>query len=313
MDKKGFIKYMEGKDFAQRTKEGHLQNLQMFFLWAKAEDIQVTKPDILRYLEHLKNKGLQNVTRRRHLDSLKHYFTFLYKSGQTADNPCLFLKIRGTNRKTLHKIYSPEELDGLFDAYYQLFVRAYDDSRQRHDLQRRYSALSKERNALMLSVLVSQGATAPELDRMEVNDIDLIRATIKIRGGKHCADRVLPLKATQIGLFMNYLQKVRPQFMEYHAEESNKLFLPLVTTVRNRPENKEIYIYELLARQIRQIDKNFLNYTQIRASVITFWLKTQGLRKTQYMAGHRNISTTEAYLPNNYEDLANDINRLHPF
>ena len=74
-----------------------------------------------------------------------------------------------------------------------------------------------------------------------------------------------------------------------------------------------MYLYELLAKQIRQIDKQFINFTQIRASVITSWLKTQGLRKAQYMAGHRNISTTETYLPNNYEDLANDINRLHPF
>ena len=312
MDKKGFIKYMEIKDFAERTKEGHLQNLKRFFDWAKLEDIQVTKPDVLRYLEHLKNKGLQNVSRRRNLDSLNHYFAFLCKSGQIAATPCLFLKIRGTNRKMLYKIYSPEELDNLFDTYYQLFVRAYDDSRQRHDLQRHYSALSKERNALMLSIFINQGVIAPEMDRIEINDIDLIRATIQIRGGKHCADRVLPLKATQIGLFMSYLQKTRPQFMEYHSEDNNRLFLPLVSGKKNANKGT-VYTYELLAMQIRTIDKQFISFTQIRASVITFWLKTQGLRKTQYMAGHRNISTTEAYLPNNFEDLANDINKLHPF
>jgi site-specific recombinase XerD len=313
MDKKGFIKYMETKGFAQRTKEGHLQNLDMFFNHVKQADIQVTKPDVLRYLEHLKNRGLQNVTRKSHLTSISHYFTFLCKDGQRADNPCWFLKIRGTNKRTLYRIYSPEELDELFDAYYQLFVRAYDDSRQRHDLQRRYSALSKERNALILSILIHQGATTPEIDRIETGDIDLIRATIQIRGGKHCADRILPLKATQIGLFMNYLQKIRPQFVEYHAKESNRLFLPLVTNDPKQLNHKRIDIYGLLAKQIKQIDKRFINYTQIRASVITFWLKTHGLRKAQYMAGHRNISTTEAYLPNNMEDLASDINRLHPF
>ena len=312
MDKKGFIKYMEIKDFAERTKEGHLQNLKRFFDWAKLEDIQVTKPDVLRYLEHLKNKGLQNVSRSRNLDSLNHYFAFLFKSGQIAATPCLFLKIRGTNRKMLYKIYSPEELDSLFDTYYQLFVRAYDDSRQRYDLQRHYSALSKERNALMLSIFINQGVIAPEMDRIEVNDIDLISATIQIRGGKHYADRVLPLRDTQIGLFMNYLQKTRTQFMEYHSEDNRKLFLPLVSGKKNANKGT-VYTYELLAMQIRTIDKQFISFTQIRASVITFWLKTQGLRKTQYMAGHRNISTTEAYLPNNFEDLANDINKLHPF
>jgi site-specific recombinase XerD len=304
---------MERKDFAPRTQEEHLKRLSMFFDWSKQEDIQVTKPDVLRYLEHLKNKGLQNVTRSYHLTALNHYFTFLYKDGQTADNPCWFLKIRGTRRKTLYKIYSPEELDALFDAYYQLFVRGYDDSRQRHDLSRHYSALSKERNALMLSILVNQGITAPEMDRIEINDLDMIKATIQIRGGKHGKDRVLPLKATQIGLCINYIQKIRPQFIEYQKKESNKLFLPLVTSGKKSANSETVYIYELLADQIRQIDKQFINFTQIRASVITSWLKTQGLRKAQYMAGHRNISTTETFLPNNYEDLANDINRLHPF
>jgi len=313
MDKKGFIKYMENKGFARRTKEGHLQTLNMFFNWVKQEDVQVRKTDVLRYLEHLKNRGLQNVSRKHQLTALNHYFTFLRKDGQTADNPCQFLKIRGTNKRTLYKIYSPEELDALFDAYYQLFVRGYDDSRQRHGLQRHYSALSKERNALMLSLLIYQGVITPEIDRMKVNDLDLIRATVQIRGGKHCADRILPLKATQIGLFMNYLQNIRPQFAEYHAEEHDRLFLPLVTTDKKHIDNRKIYIYDVLAKQLRQIDKRFLNYTQIRASVITCWLKTHGLRKAQYMAGHRNISTTEAYLPNNMDNLTDDINKLHPF
>lgn len=311
MDKNGFIKYLESKDFAQRTQKGILYTLNLFFTWAVKEDIQITKPDVLRYLEHLKNKGLQNVTRNRHLTHINHYFTFIYKDGQITDNPCMFLKIRGANKKTLYKIYSPEELDGLFDAYYQLFVRAYDDSRQRHDLSRHCSALSKERNAIILSFLVYQGVVVTEISKMELDDLDLIKATVKIRGGKRLNDRILPLKAIQIGLLMHYIKTTRPQFMEYHAAESNKLFLPLVTTGK---KNTEItYTYELLAAQIRLIDKQFQNFTQIRASVISFWIKTQGLRKAQYMAGHRNISTTEAYLPNNLEDLTNDINKLHPF
>jgi site-specific recombinase XerD len=140
----------------------------------------------------------------------------------------------------------------------------------------------------------------------------LIKATLKIRGGKRLNDRVLPLKASQIGLLMQYTQKTRPQIQEYHRTENNKLFLPLATSPKNA-KDKVTYIYELLATQIRTIDKQFLNFTQIRASLITFWLKTYGLRKAQYMAGHRNISTTEAYLPNNLEDLTNDISKLHPF
>ena len=312
MDKKGFTAYLEGKEFAQRTQSGILSYLHLFLNWVEKEDTQVTKADVLRYLEQLKNKGLQNITRKRQLTAINHYFTFLYQNGQITDNPCLFLKIRGANKKTLYKIYNPEELDALFDAYYLLYVRNYDDSRQRHDLSRHCSALSKERNALILSILLYQGTTTTEIDRIETGDIDLIKATLKIRGGKRLNDRILPFKASQIGLLMQYLQKTRPQIIEYQMAENNKLFLPLVTGKKAKNDDV-IYIYELLATQIRTIDKQFINFTQIRASVITFWLKTHGLRKAQYMAGHRNISTTEAYLPNNLEDLTNDISKLHPF
>jgi len=69
----------------------------------------------------------------------------------------------------------------------------------------------------------------------------------------------------------------------------------------------------MLSSQIRLIDKRFFNFTQIRISVISFWIKTYGLRKAQYLAGHRNISTTEQYIPNNLDNLIEDINKLHPF
>jgi len=308
-----FRQYLESKGFAKRTQEQCFSRLNIFFNWAKTEDVQITKPDILKYLEYLKNKGLQNVTRKNHLIALNHYFTYLYKNEQIIENPCLFLKIRGTKRKTLYKIYTPDELDTLFDNYYQLFVRAYDNSHQRHDLQRHCSALSKERNTLILSILINQGIVATEIEKIETDDIDLIKATIKIRGGKRLNDRILPLKATQIGLFINYLQNIRPQFVEYNTNDSDKLFLSLSAIGKKSTTGKLTHFFDRFTPQVKQIDKQFFNFTQIRASVISFWIKTQGLRKAQYLAGHKNISTTEAYLPNNLDDLIDDINKLHPF
>lgn len=52
---------------------------------------------------------------------------------------------------------------------------------------------------------------------------------------------------------------------------------------------------------------------QVRASVITHWVKLYNLRKVQIMAGHRYISSTEAYKENNLDDLKEDIINFHPF
>jgi site-specific recombinase XerD len=231
-----------------------------------------------------------------------------------TENPCLLLKIRGKSKKKLHKIYTPEELDQLFDNYYQIFVRGYDDSKHRHEGQRQYSVLYRGRNALITSILFNQGTGTAEIEKIEVNDIDLIKATIKIRGGKRLKERILPLKATQIGLFINYLQNVRPKLLEYQTKESDKLFLPLPAISYKKTE-KDITrgVFIPLTAQIKSIDRQFINFTQVRASIITFWIKTLGLRKAQYLAGHSAITTTEKYVSNDLEGLTDDINKLHPF
>lgn len=257
MDKNGFITFLEQRGLAPKTITGQVKYVEHFLEKAKKEDIQITNPDILKYLEYLKKrKGLQNVTRQRYLIALNHYFTFLCKEGETAQNPCAFIKIRGTKKKILHKIYTPEELDLLFDNYYQLFVRNYDDSRHRHEQQRHYSLLYRERNAVIMSILFNQGTSTTEIERIQLNDIDLIKATIKIRGGLRGNDRNLRLKATQIGLFINYLQNIRPQMLEYQAKESEKLFLPLpAISYRKTDNDMSRNVFTPLAAQIKSIDK----------------------------------------------------------
>jgi len=315
MDKKGFIAYLERKGLAKATQKQYLLDLQLFFTWVKKEDIQVTKPDILKHLEHLKKRrGLQNITRQHHLIALNHYFTFLYRNEQITSNPCFLLKIRGTNKKQLYKIYTPAELEQLFDGYYQLFVRNNDNSKYRHEKQRHYSELYRGRNALIVSILFNQGTSTTEIERILLNDIDLTKATIKIRGGLRGKDRTLPLKATQIGLFINYMQNTRPQLLEYQTKESEKLFLSLPAISYTKTDNDmQRGVFKPLTEQIKTIDRQFINFQQVRASVITFWIKTQGLRKAQYFAGHSCICSTEKYVANDLENLIEDINKLHPF
>lgn len=314
MDKQGFTGYLEGKNFAAKTITNYLKYVGQFSAKVRKEDIQVTKPDVLKFLEYLKNtRKVQNEYRSYYLNALNHYFTFLHQSGHIAQNPCLLLKIRGTNKKKLYKTYTPEELDLLFDNYYQLFVRGYDDSHIPFNNQKQ-SKLSKERNALALSILINQGATTTEIEKIELDDIDFIKASIKIQGGKKLNSRVLPLKATQIGLFMHYLQNIRPQLLAYHVTNTDKLFLPLAKDSRKGTSHDTLtYAFFALTNQLRGMDKQFLNVLQVRASVITNWIKTQGLRKAQYLAGHRYISTTEKYVVNNLDGLTDDISKLHPF
>ncbi|MEX2595998.1 MAG: hypothetical protein WEC59_03635 [Salibacteraceae bacterium] len=46
--------------------------------------------------------------------------------------------------------------------------------------------------------------------------------------------------------------------------------------------------------------------------MIVHRLKNYNLRQAQYMAGHKYISSTKAYLVNDLDDLQKDIEQFHP-
>ncbi len=313
--KDDFTSYLQSKDLAPSSVEHYIRELALFLAWIDKEEIQITKPDILKYLEYLKNKrNLENISRSRVLNVLNHYFTFLQKHEQINTNPCAFLKIRGTKQTSLYRTYTSEELTQLYDNYYTVFVRSYDDSHIPKN-QRKHTNLSKQRNAVILNILINQGTTTKEIDTLELCDLDLMNATLKIHGGRKSNERILQLEATQIGVLMNYLQNIRPELLEYHTnKESQRLFLPLPETSKSKTESANLmHVFKPLTKQVKEIDKNFLNFKQVRASVITNWLKVYGLRKTQILAGHRYISSTEKYKANNLQQLTDDISKLHPF
>lgn len=312
--KQEFIGYLQSKNLAPSSASHYVRELALFLAWIEKEEIQINKPDVLKYLEYLKNKRkIQNISRSRILNSLNHYFTFLHQQEQITENPCLFLKIRGTQKTSLYRTFSSQELQTLYDNFYLLFVRDYDDNHIPKN-QRRQSNLSKQRNAVILNILINQGTTTKEIDTIELNDLDLMNATLKIRGGRKSNERNLPLEATQIGVLMNYLQNIRPQLAEYHRTESEKLFLTLPEYSKQQTESMNLmHVFKPLVKQLKSIEPNFLSFKQLRASVITNWLKNQSLRKVQYLAGHRYISSTEKYLSSNLDGLINDIDKLHPF
>jgi len=285
----------------------------LFLKWLGNEEIQTTKKDVLKYLQYLKiNRNQTNITRRNSLIAINHYFTFLLQNEQITTNPTALINIRGTKKRTLQRVFTPEELQQLYDNYYHFFVRTYDNSHIPQN-QRQHSFLSRNRNAAMLGFLVYQGVTPREAERMLLQDVDFTKATIKIRGGKRGLDRTLPLKATQIGQLMHYVNQIRPQFFSYCAE-SQRLFFALPPSGKASTNSQHLIpSFATLIKQVKTIDRHFINLGQLRTSVITNWLKTEGLRKAQYLAGHRNINSTEAYKPNQIEGLTEDITQYNPF
>lgn len=315
-----FIQYLQSKNLSNSTQKAYTRNVNLFLSWYKSEPLNCEKKDILKYLSHLKNKKQQdNITRRNALIAINHYFTFLVLNEDIKSNPTSLIKIRGTHKRQLYKIYTLEELTQLYDNYYHTFIRNFNDYCFAPKLggipanQREQALLSRQRNYIMLSFLLYQGLATNELQKIQLADIDLNKAQIHITGGRKSNERNIPLNASQIGFLINYIENIRPKFFTY-CEASEQLFLPLPEVSKAKTNNQNVmHTLKPLTKHIKSIDKDFENFKQVRASVITYWIQTLGLRKAQYLAGHRYISSTENYLPNDLESLTDDIAKYNPF
>jgi site-specific recombinase XerD len=301
-----FIQHLQSKNHSVRTQQTYLRNVEAFLKWYDNDPLNCTKKDVLNFLDYLQTKDCSSKTKSLFVISLNHYFTFL----QLPTNPTALLKIRGTKKKMLYRIYTTEELTQLFDNYYHFYIQGFDDSKIPENMKQR-SLLSKYRNYIMLGFAVHQGLTAKELHRLCINDIDLIKAVVNVKAAHKTNARTLPLHASQIGALMHYMQNIRTQFLQGNEQT---LFLPFYDNDNTVKNTATLYgCLQNFTNHIKAIDKNFVNLKQIRASVITHWLKLHGLRKTQWLAGHRYISSTENYLANNLAGLTDDILKYNPF
>jgi site-specific recombinase XerD len=305
-----FSAFLQSKDFTTLTQQTYLYNTERFIKWyasvnsAQVDPLNATTKDVLDYLDYLQNVlDHQNITRQHHLVALKQYFEFLELPAVTA-----FIKLQGTKKHRLSYLFKPQELVELYDDYYAVFIQNGNPDQ---------NSLTHWRNYTMLGFLAFQGLTTSELDELIVEDVNLHKATLTITPkGHRRTKRTLPLQACQIGGLMQYLQLIRPEFLTNPELTTNqKLFLPL-TSQRFRGNNKNLSItvsLRHLKKNLTTLHKDFSKMSQLRTSVITGWIKDKGLRKAQYLAGHKSIVSTEEYVHNDLEALTEDLTKYHPF
>lgn len=309
-----FKTYLQYKNYSRATINRYLRLTNQFTTWHNNAITNYQKKDVLDYLSYLKNNtNQQTVSRNNSLIALRHYFDYLISEDYLTTNPTAFIKLQGVKRRKLHHIYNLEELETIADTYYQLEVKRTHEKLKKgagaYLLQRSY--WSKKRNYTILTFFIHQGLHTREILQLTTQDIQLHKASVQIKSGVTRGNaRTLPLHATQIGTLMQYLHEIRPQLET--TKTDNRLFLPIPKNAPNTNKIAQVN-FKGLTKKLKQINTNFTSLEQLRASVITYWIQTSGLRKAQYFAGHKSIVSTEAYIPNTIEDLAEDITKFNPF
>jgi integrase/recombinase XerD len=129
-------------------------------------------------LNHLQKRGQENKTRNIRLNVIKQFFSWQIDQEQRTDNPIQHLKIRGTKANKLYQILDKQQLESLYHDYQ---IPEEKDERSNRNWFVAYR-LSKQRNKAILSLLINQGLTTPEIERLTVNDLKLKEGQIFVAG-----------------------------------------------------------------------------------------------------------------------------------
>lgn len=288
-----FKSYLFSKGFSSKTTATYQKNLLAFIVWTDAQQIeseQATYRELLGYIQHLRNKNVGSRAIQSYINSLNHYYKWVVKRNLRNDNPTTNIDIKGIKRRNLYHILSKQELEKLYYDYKELSSKSP----------------SEKRNEIIVSLLVYQGLTTTEFKKLTIQDVKLREGNIYIAATRRSNERTLKLESHQILDIMEYTLQTRPTILSETKKETDLFFVTSGSSLQLGN------VLQKLMQQLRKQSRKIENIKQIRTSVITHWLKNYNLRETQYMAGHRYVSSTEAYLINDLEDLQDDINKYHP-
>jgi len=281
-----FTTYLQQQRFAAATIDTYNKQLESFTEWLAGEQLSpqdMTYTELLDFIRWLQEQGKSKGMVRSHLCVLRHYFNYLVAEGMRTDNPAAGVFIRGISRKLPADLLSVQQLQQLYEQYsIQLHV----------DLGKK----------IMLGLLVYQGLTTDEIERLQAADIRLKEGKIFIHGTSRSNERWLKLEAVQVVDLQRYLADNRFKAGTLLAGQK-KGFISA---------NNIINQVNSIMRQLRQLNPKVQNAQQLRSSVIAGWLKQYNLRQVQYMAGHKYVSSTQRYQLSDLEDLQRSLRRHHP-
>ena len=237
---------------------------------------------IMQYIRYRKAHCVKAKTINSEIKKISYFLDF--KELSNVAGP---IRVKGVQRRIPHDLFTEKELDNMYEKF--------PESRNpwtHEDTLKRYH--------LILGLKIYQGLQEQELSKLETSHLRLDKGKVYVPSTKRTNKRILDLKPFQVLPLHEYLLTERKSLTG--EIEGNYLF----------HKKRLIRGMSRIKNMINRYEPKLKSMAQIRASVITNWLKHYNLRESQYMAGHRFVSSTERYRTDNLEDLQKEIEKYHP-
>lgn len=245
---------------------------------------------LMQYIRYRKGQGIAPKTINMELKKISYYLDF-----RALPNVAEPIRLKGVQRRIPHDLFTEKQLDIIYNK----FPESKNYWTHENTLKIYH---------LILGLRIYQGLQEQELAKLEISHLQLDKGKIYVPSTKRTNKRILDLKPFQILPLHEYLLSERKLLNE--EIEGNSLFHKK-RLIRGMSRIKTMIIRSRL-KCGTSYEPRLKSMAQIRASVITNWLKHYNLREVQYMAGHKYVSSTERYRTDNLEDLQKELEKYHP-
>lgn len=248
---------MRLRNFSPKTIKSYLYYNKELLRFANYKSpLKIIVQDIKDYLDFLLSKGLSRSTIDLAINAFKFYYSTILERKFFDKNKI----VRPKKEKYLPTVLSKEQIIKMI------------------------SGTGNIKHCLMLVLLYSSGLRVSELVSLKLNDIDVARKTIHVRGGKGKKDRITILSGKAIQVFEQYCLEYQP--LEY-------IFESYQPEINISTRTAQIVVAE--AARKAGITKTVGPHT-LRHSFATHMLENGvNLRYIQSMLGHKRLETTQIY------------------
>ncbi|AFU99546.1 tyrosine recombinase XerC [Simiduia agarivorans] len=227
--------------------------------------------------------GLAGKSLRRWLSALRSFFAYGVRQRWLAADPAAGITAPKVEKKL------PATLD--VDEVGQLLNFSQDDSLSSRDLA-------------MLELTYSSGLRLAELAGLDVTDLDLSDATVRVTG-KGNKSRVLPVGRMAVRALRQWLK----ERADLAAAGETALFVSQRGSRISHRRIQQLFGEHSLRQQL---DKA-VHPHMLRHSFASHMLESSSdLRAVQELLGHANISTTQIYTHLDFQHLAKVYDQAHP-
>ena len=284
-----FLEFLQkDKKLSNNTLQSYKRDITQYESYINEENLQylkVTKDDIKKYLENLKNIGKKTSTISRNLASIRSFYQYLVRTKKIKEDPTEGIQSPKVEKR-VPNVLTSKEVELLLEQ-----PKAVD--------------LKGIRDKAMLEFAYATGMRVTEIINLNLEDVNLKEGYVSCTNANK--QRNIPLGAISINALKEYIKKARPYLIK--SEDEKSLF---VNINGKRLTRQGFWKIVKFYKEQAHIDKDITPHV-LRHSFATHLLQNGAdLKAIQVMLGHSDISSTQVYMQFQDEGLKNIYKKAHP-